>query len=53
MAAADLDGDGCINLEEFEELSLWLGLAGDDELREMFKFYDTNGDRKISAKELL
>lgn len=35
MAAADLDGDGCINLEEFEEMSLWLGLAGDDELRDV------------------
>ncbi|KAL6010011.1 hypothetical protein ACLOJK_000442 [Asimina triloba] len=49
---ADLDGDGCISLEEFGALSSALGPAHGPELRDAFDYYDTDGDERISAEEL-
>ncbi|XP_058107084.1 probable calcium-binding protein CML36 [Magnolia sinica] len=52
LAEADLDGDGCISLEEFGALSSTLGPAHGSELRDAFDYFDNDKDGRISAEEL-
>ncbi|GMH18692.1 hypothetical protein Nepgr_020533 [Nepenthes gracilis] len=50
----DMDGDGCISLEEFGAISSAFGPASDmAELREAFEVFDVDHDGKITAEELL
>ncbi|KAL9257110.1 putative calcium-binding protein CML35 [Drosera capensis] len=55
MRVLDVDGDGCVSLEEFmaiksEEVDE--EEDEDEELREVFRVFDVNGDGRISAEEL-
>ena len=53
LADADLDGDGCISLQEFGALDSALGPAQGSDLRDAFDYFDADGDGRISAEELL
>lgn len=54
LGELDIDGDGCISLEEFSAISSAFRPPSDDvELREVFEFFDTDHDGKITAEELL
>lgn len=50
----DRDGDGCISMEELETVGsvLEASVAGEDELKEAFEFFDADHDGKITAEEL-
>ncbi|XP_059295730.1 probable calcium-binding protein CML36 [Lycium ferocissimum] len=49
----DVNGDGCISLEEFGAITSAFGPpACDGELRDAFDFFDANHDGKITAEEL-
>ncbi|GER39888.1 calmodulin-like family protein [Striga asiatica] len=49
------DGDGCVSLEEFCAFGSAFApaAAGDGELREVFGFFDSDRDGRITAEELL
>ncbi|CAN6455257.1 unnamed protein product [Victoria cruziana] len=49
---ADVDGDGYISLEEFENLSAPQQATAGTELVDAFNVFDTDGDGKISVYEL-
>ncbi|KAL6534635.1 hypothetical protein OROGR_013310 [Orobanche gracilis] len=49
----DRDGDGCISLEEFYAIgSAFAPPACDGELREVFDFFDSDRDGRITPEEL-
>lgn len=49
----DVNGDGCISLQEFGAISSAFGPpACDSELRDAFDFFDADHDGKITADEL-
>lgn len=51
MANVDKDNSGEIDFDEFCEM---MGMASEEELiREAFNVFDCNGDKKISANELV
>lgn len=60
VQAADKDGDGCIDLDEFISLNTSAtdattsegGLAPTDDLKDAFRIFDADMDGKISAQEL-
>lgn len=53
LTEIDSNGDGVITLEEFGAVSEAFGpAAGDGELKEVFEFFDRDGDGKITADEL-
>lgn len=53
LTDVDHDGEDCISLEKFGEISSGLGPACGDEIRDTFDFFDVDRDGKISAEELL
>lgn len=50
----DIDGDGCISLDELETVGSVFEstIDGEDELREAFDVFDADHDGKITAEEL-
>ncbi|GJX74266.1 probable calcium-binding protein CML36 [Tanacetum coccineum] len=53
LTEIDSNGDGVITLEEFGAVSEAFGPAvGDGELKQVFEFFDKDGDGKITADEL-
>lgn len=60
VQAADMDGDGCIDLDEFISLNTIAsnasssegGFAPTDDLKDAFRIFDADMDGKISAQEL-
>ncbi|KAL9269403.1 putative calcium-binding protein CML10 [Drosera capensis] len=51
MRVLDVDGDGCVSLDEFMAIKSEDD-DEDEELREVFRVFDVNGDGRISAEEL-
>ncbi|PHU05955.1 putative calcium-binding protein CML35 [Capsicum chinense] len=53
LDGVDVDGDGCISLDEFSVVVSAFGVpACDEEMRDTFDFFDVDHDGKITAEEL-
>ncbi|KAH7366385.1 hypothetical protein KP509_18G076000 [Ceratopteris richardii] len=48
----DKDGDGFVDLQEFISIYTDHDSAGQEDLREAFRVFDTNSDGKISVEDL-